>query len=51
MDSFSSPPPPGSGERWRFLRDVMACAGDKFRLKIGSLPTEQGEKVEGKIKI
>jgi hypothetical protein len=29
MNSLSSPPPAGSGERWRFLRDVMV-----FQLKL-----------------
>jgi hypothetical protein len=29
MDSVSSPPPPSSSERWRFLRDVMV-----FQLKL-----------------
>jgi hypothetical protein len=30
-------------------RDAVARAADKLRLKIGTLPTEQAEKVEGKI--
>ena len=29
------------------VRDVVACAADKLRIKIGTLPAEQEEKVEG----
>jgi hypothetical protein len=34
-------------EKGNRARDAMARAADKLRLKIGTLPTEQGEKLEG----